>query len=443
MELWTRPFHNPIRNLIAFFIVWKTLVLVIACCSPGLGYDTSTSLALATHGPREGRALPAALQYIIGKLTRWDAIYFIKSANRGYLFEQEWAFGWGFSQTIALCSAALEKAGISYYQGIEAVVAICIAHLAHLFSVLLLFNLTLAIFPGVTARFAFSAAALHIISPAGVFLSAPYAESSCALFAFAGCLTFAKSFPSQRQTTSAKHDFLLVASGVLFGISTTYRSNGILNGLLLLEEAFRVLFNLKDDFGIARIRRLAASGIGGLSVAAGFLLPQYIAYSDFCMETDVAILRPWCNKSLPSIYTFVQDYYWNCGLFRYWTLSNLPLFLLATPMLAVLTISGIWGLRFDSRGKQGSGKQTPAQEVEVAFPMLRNLAMSQLMLTLLTFTTAHVQIITRISSASPIWLWYATVSHGKGNAVVGNLTRFIVLYGLVQGGLFASFLPPA
>jgi GPI mannosyltransferase 2 len=189
-------------------------------------------------------------------------------------------------------------------------VAICIAHFAHYLSVLLLFSLTLAVFPGSTTGFAFSVAALHIISPAGIFLSAPFAESSCALFAFAGCLAFAKSFTSERRSAAAKHDFLLFGSGVLFGISTTLRSNGILNGLLLLEEAFRVLLSLKDDFRMARIRRLIASGLGGLSVAAGLLLPQYISYNEFCREQRVATLRPWCTKALPSIYTFVQDHYW-------------------------------------------------------------------------------------------------------------------------------------
>lgn len=210
---------------------------------------------------------------------------------------------------ILIICTGLEKAGLPHYEGIEAVVAIFIAHFAHLLAVLLLFKFTLEVFSGSTT-FAFSTAVLHVISPAGVFLSAPYAETSCALFAFAGCLAFAKSFAFEGQTTSTKHDSFLVLSGVVFGISTTFRSNGILNGLLLLEEAFRALWSLKNGVCISRTRRLLASGLGGLSVGVGFILPQYIAYSDFCMEQDVATLRPWCSKPLPSIYTFVQDYYW-------------------------------------------------------------------------------------------------------------------------------------
>ena len=95
--------HRPIPSLILAFAAWKALLLLIAVCSPGPAYDTSTALALeAEIGESQ---LPAPLHYLISKLTRWDAIYFVKIANRGYRFEQEWAFGWGFTRIIALFTA--------------------------------------------------------------------------------------------------------------------------------------------------------------------------------------------------------------------------------------------------------------------------------------------------------------------------------------------------
>jgi Mannosyltransferase (PIG-V) len=95
---------SPIRSLILTFAAWKALLLLIALCSPGLGYDTSTTLAL-----REDTQLPGPVTYIISKLTRWDAIYFVKAAARGYRYEQEWAFGWGFTRLIAWCTAGEYK----------------------------------------------------------------------------------------------------------------------------------------------------------------------------------------------------------------------------------------------------------------------------------------------------------------------------------------------
>jgi phosphatidylinositol glycan class V len=172
-----------------------------------------------------------------------------------------------------------------------------------------LFNLSLVVFPGFPPEYAFIAALLHIISPAGLFLSAPYAESSCALLSFTGCLLFTKSLISKPHST-ASQDIFILASGICFGIATTFRSNGILNGLLLLEEAFRSLFQLRHGISITGVRHLAATGIAGMGVAAGFLLPQYIAYTDFCGKSDATESRPWCGRTPPSIYTFVQDHYW-------------------------------------------------------------------------------------------------------------------------------------
>lgn len=95
-----RPLDHPIRNLVVLFTLWKAFLLLIACCSPGEGYDTSTTLVLSPEKSEVGIPLPVALGYLANKLTRWDAIYFVQAASRGYVFEQEWAFGWGFTQVI-------------------------------------------------------------------------------------------------------------------------------------------------------------------------------------------------------------------------------------------------------------------------------------------------------------------------------------------------------
>ncbi|PVH89899.1 glycosyltransferase family 76 protein [Cadophora sp. DSE1049] len=441
MQFWTRPQGNPIRSLVTLFVGWKTLLLLLSICSPGLGYDTSTSLFYTE--PDHGDQLPFVLRYIVGKLTRWDGIYFVKTSRRGYLFEQEWAFGWGFTRVIALCSQVLRRSGLTNYVGLEGLVAICIAHLSHLLSVLALFGLTRALFFNYSVTFAFKAASFHIISPAGLFLSSPYAESSCALLSFTGCLLFTRSIVHKGPNT-ASHDLLVLLSGICFGTATTFRSNGILNGLLLLEEAFRALFALKDGLQFSTFRRLLATGLGGLIVGAGFLIPQYIAYSEYCGGADTD-MRPWCQRSIPSIYTFVQDYYWNCGFLRYWTVSNLPLFLLAAPMFFILTRSGLWALGFNLSPRQDqSGKGQRIGEGRAAQQVLRNLAITQLSLVVLTLSTAHVQIITRISSAFPVWLWYGAMASQDGKTkLVGGFVRFMVIYALVQGGLYASFLPPA
>jgi phosphatidylinositol glycan class V len=209
----------------------------------------------------------------------------------------------------SLTALGLVGFGIPHYNNLEVVVAVLVAHLSHLLSTTMLFKLTATVFPTRNVRFAFVAAALHIVSPAGLFLSAPYAESSCAMLSFAGSLLFVKSLTAKKQKT-LRGGILVLLAGIVFGVATTFRSNGILNGLLLLEEAIRILWCLQYSFDFASFRRLVFTGIGGLCVGSGFFLPQYIAYNEYCWEMDVSTLRPWCGKTVPSIYTFVQEHYW-------------------------------------------------------------------------------------------------------------------------------------
>jgi len=114
-------------------------------------------------------------------------------------------------------------------------------------------------------------------------------------------------------------------------------------------------------------------------------------------------------------------------------------------MTVIMILSGIWALKqtpskipkFNRDQKMMIYDSSGPERLQV----LRNMAVSQLALTMLTLTTAHVQIITRISSAYPVWMWYLAMS--QRGALLGGFIGFIVTYAVVQAGLFASFLPPA
>ncbi|RHZ56633.1 hypothetical protein CDV55_100326, partial [Aspergillus turcosus] len=414
---------------------------------PGPGYDTSTTLGRlnrnATNADRDEPFI-AILRVVSTKLTRWDAIYFTEVASRGYVFEQEWAWGLGFTKLINFVANALQQTGAVDYAFKENIAGIVIAHTAHGLAVLVLYCLGCAIFPGRQGRMlAFIAACLHIFSPAGLFLSAPYGESTYALLSFTASFLFVQSFSLSGASTALKDAFLPLA-GIMYGLATTVRSNGLLNGVLFLEEAIRLLYSMTRGVTFAKSRRLLAVGIAGVCTALGFIMPQYIAYQDFCVNypyTHDDEPRVWCRRTLPSIYSFVQEHYWNNGFLRYWTLSNIPLFALASPMLAIMMYSAIWTLDAES------GR------------LLRSLAAPQLILAILTFANHHVQIITRMSSGYPVWyFWiadllmkeYSMVRLGKKEVGVqkqrsyASLTiTYMIVYAAVQGVLFASFLPPA
>jgi phosphatidylinositol glycan class V len=82
---------NPIRSLTVAFWLWKVLLYIVVTTCPGLGYDTSTSLLSYTDSTVAGQSesLSGPL-----KFARWDSIYFLDIAEKGYIFEQESAFGY-------------------------------------------------------------------------------------------------------------------------------------------------------------------------------------------------------------------------------------------------------------------------------------------------------------------------------------------------------------
>jgi len=132
----------------------------------------------------------------------------------------------------------------------------------------------------------------------------------------------------------------------------------------------------------------------------------------------------------------------NVGFLRYWTLPNLPLFLLAAPVLYLLLKSGTEVLSKPRILCKGT-VSPPTFDNTVA--LLRSMASVQVILAALALTNYHVQIITRISSGYPLWYWWLAdmLSHSKTASFGKNVIIFMVMYATIQGALFASFLPPA
>ncbi|KAI1178328.1 GPI mannosyltransferase 2 [Nemania sp. FL0916] len=425
---------RPFQSLIQIFLAWKAFLFAIALGSGvSPAYDTSSTLLSSDRATFHESIFDLAT-----RLTRWDAIYFIKASQRGYLYEQEWAFASGLPTVIATLTkgaSVLVGFGVQQDDTLEPLVGVFVANASHLLSALVLYKLSLVV--SKSLQISLVAAVLHILSPAGLFLSAPYNESPFALLSFVGYLFFAKAILSDGRTLA--HDVSLVASGLWFGFAVQFRSNGTLSGILFAMELLREMTQPPTASSIRRRLSLIA---GGSAIAIGFIAPQIIAYRTYCYNAVGSELRPWCTKRIPSIYTFVQEQYWNVGFLRYWTLSNIPLFLLAAPMLYIMAKSGTSFLSnpylVSEDAKPGAASKDPA-------PLLRPMAVAQLILTALAITTYHVQIITRISSGYPLWyLWLAKLLSDNKTASTGkNIVLFMVMYASIQGALFASFLPPA
>lgn len=150
------------------------------------------------------------------------------------------------------------------------------------------------------------------------------------------------------------------------------------------------------------------------------------------------------------------------GFLRYWTVSNIPLFLLALPMLFVLISTGLTApsLWFEQSGLDRK------KDYDHTMVYISCLALPQILLALLALTTFHVQIVNRIATGYPNWyivIAAAIVSPSRafedgkvGRSQFERITNFfsrpatqelifrgMIMYSVIQGGLYASFMPPA
>ena len=162
------------------------------------------------------------------------------------------------------------------------------------------------------SSFGVLAASLHIISPAGIFLSAPYAESSFSFLNFTGFYLYAKAMLKHAEGKQNQRDLLTLFSGFVFGIATTFRGNGLFSGLLFVWDALACGTRiLRSTDPASNFRSLINVSMSGFSMACIAILPQYLAYTEYCVrESADSNTRPWCSKWPPSIYAWVQGEYW-------------------------------------------------------------------------------------------------------------------------------------
>lgn len=126
-------------------------------------------------------------------------------------------------------------------------------------------------------------------------------------------------------------------------------------------------------------------------------------------------------------------------------------------MLLIMMVSSLEVWTWDLKTKVERVKTKQQENPTDGGPSQRQgivqcLAIPQMILAVLALTTYHVQIITRLSSGYPVWYWWlaSMIVENRGLPLLGRkwkmaklIVKWMVAYSLIQGGLFASFLPPA
>ena len=281
---------------------------------------------------------PFLVERLLGGLDNWDAEYFIFNAHTGYLeHEHTMAFFpllpgamWVLSRTLFLpLSFLLPQRSIMLVSGVF--LNLTAFPLATVVLYLLTFEVSR------DKRLAVLAAGLFSLSPASVFMCAVYSETFFALFTFSGLLALEKH-----------HRWLSCAA---FSMATLTRSNGIVLcgflGYKCLSDITETLF-YQSYWTFRRkvqtcARYLGATALQCLITVAPFCGFQLYGYVQYCRRSPTMSLSSssppvWCNHTLPLPYSFIQDHYWNFGFMRYYEFKQIPNFLLAAPMVALVLL---------------------------------------------------------------------------------------------------------
>jgi phosphatidylinositol glycan class V len=163
-------------------------------------------------------------------------------------------------------------------------------------------------------------------------------------------------------------------------------------------------------------------------VAAPLLLHLTAMYWRFCPGPV------WCSSVPPNVYSYVQSHYWSNGLFSYWTINNLPNFLLAAPIL-LLTWRGV---RFMHSSSQHLVLAPAALRASL---LCRVLTAQWAFMALLCLLSMNVQVATRFLSALPPLYWFSAHSllHHPEQGL--RILQFFLVYSVLGIGLFSTFLP--
>ncbi|KAI8394062.1 dolichol-p-mannose mannosyltransferase [Radiomyces spectabilis] len=400
-------------------------------------YDSSASIQLSSVS-NVGRS-------ILSVFLRWDALYFLHIADKGYIYEQEHAFLPGMPLVARLLANTVFRP-LHVYLGRQYTLllsGIVTANVSFILAAGALYSLTRSVFPN-NVKLSGLAAVAFCVSPPSLFMSSFYTESLFAYLSFSGMNFMSRGHP-------------LLAS-IVWSFASATRSNGIIYaGFFIYHLIIQPCLSRPFSFKVIILGVLRTVIYTALTWS-GFLAFQYYGYLQHCTHEP---LRPWCSSTFPLLYSFVQKEYWNNGFLAYYELKQLPNFLLAAPIIG-LSIYGLWTYaqydwtRFLTLG--AVSRRPLGTSEDNTFTSFRAASYIYLWGVLLLYvtTTMHVQVILRFFTSLPPLYWFMAhlwtqgydESNPKPSSSVHKLTAnillsYLVLYGMVGIVLFAGFLPPA
>ncbi|TCD67853.1 ER membrane glycoprotein subunit of the GPI transamidase complex-like protein, partial [Steccherinum ochraceum] len=340
-------------------------------------------------------------------LLRWDAFHFGSYAVAGrYVYEHQWAFFPGVSIVMKTFGSLIHHlCGLVGYEQTPTLT----------WSTLLLGGATACLLTSTTTTL-YKLTLLYTRSPSIAYLTAllslvptspvtlrlvPYSEPFVAYFSYTGMYFCATS------------EWFWAAT--FFTFASAFRSNGfLLGGFLLWGLLVEPMLQRKKIPITQALKAILYTALPFIP----FIHHEVSAYLAFCAPTSAPTLAPWCTNFPPSIYTYVQGKYWNVGFLRYWTLAQIPNFVIAAPVLALLVWYTGTHIRrvaipqflayFDAPPPHSNpNPKLNPQTSPLLSPTLTPHAIHALLTTLIYIFASHTQIVLRQAAALPTTYWAA------------------------------------
>ncbi|CAD5210749.1 unnamed protein product [Bursaphelenchus xylophilus] len=348
-------------QLIRQLIIGRLLLFAIQCIA-GVFPDAPTDAFKGVEA--EDFAKSRVLRPLLGGLTRWDARHFLHIAEHGYTWESTLAFFPLFPMCLRVIGGVLKVLLPSFsLYSCMIIGGVLVNNAIFIINGLLLYSLCLKLTK--SEKESILAIFVYSVNPASIFFSAVYTETLYMMFTLLGltCIYDEKKSPDGFL-------FKFLASSCCFSLAFFTRSNGWLNfgyigyaamidvlthngsrwerksnilvkamkyGPLLLICLLLIVLPLRSFSTTQEERYCRSTTIFSFDQSDP---PFHDEYTNRILPGDVPNLK-WCTKRsefslLPVYYPSIQKHYWDVGLFQYWQLKKIPLFILAAPTLIVL-----------------------------------------------------------------------------------------------------------
>jgi GPI mannosyltransferase 2 len=450
------------------------ILMISLCILSGLwvaDYDTSGEAAYASNVKN---SVDKLIRACFAPFARWDALYYVHIAEEGYTHENLHAFYPGFPLMLRLSGAFIEL--VTCYQlSLTTCILMGGVLLNNGFFVLsthLIYHLSLiahnVLFPSASTSlqkqrqsrrvewrsrevFAWRAALCFAYQPASIFYSVLYTESLFTLLVLVSmaCLLAAsgknRNGNGEEEEEEKKFCYFYYWLSVLFlTAASAVRSNGVVLFLILLGERLRWCGSVRCLTPGRCLQMLETLVIGGCFIALPHVTMQVWGASRYIVPNSTLF------GLIPAHYQQIQATYWNQGLFHYWTVAQLPNFLLAAPIWwwtfcmlrqfypCFLSV----GVRQDDDGK-GKGTDTEGKmwlrldgQGTVGW-FIRSLFVIATLLTVVSIVSMHVQVATRFLSFNPILYWYL----GRSDSAIRYYQWYSLIFWACGIALHPNFYP--